>query len=246
MSSPSTPSERDRAPQEIDFDTIDFDKINFEQIDVNKLDLSDSNVIISLLQPTPKPALSICPVEIWTHVISYIDEISTLSSLNLTCVALRELSKDSLLLRLVRKPPLDKLFEFVKEIVWKEKCDKKKNKEIEGIDKNTDESEVINIIGYENDDNKIKKKEEQFDVKKDLKEIIFKMHKYIDKVILRNAGPDKWTDNVLEWVGYDENKEFTTNQEIFRREVGRIGKAKTKAFAEWEKNVENERKIMKR
>ncbi|CAG8456115.1 280_t:CDS:10 [Diversispora eburnea] len=243
-SSPSTPS--DSISQEIDFDNIDFDKINFEQIDVNKLDLSDSSVIISLLKPSPKPALSIFPVEIWTHIISHIDDISALSSLNLTCVALKELSIDSLLLKLVDKPPLNKLFEFCKEIVWKEKFNKEKNKnKSELIDKNYD-----NIVDVDGDNNKFRndkgKNIEKFDIKKDLKEIIFKMHKYIDKVILSIAGPEKWTDNVLEWVGYDEHKEFTTNQEIFRREVGRIGKAKTKVFAKWEKDVENEKKIMKR
>ncbi|CAG8586986.1 689_t:CDS:2 [Acaulospora colombiana] len=228
--SSATPSSQD-----IDFDSIDFDKINFEQIDVDKLDLADSGIILSLLQTPPKPALSICPVEIWSQTISYIDDIFTLTSLNLTCMTLREISRDPLLLRLVREPPLDRLYEFTRDEFLREKYERE---------------EKNNNMGAENENSAVieKKKtpKEKFDDKRDLKEVIFKMHKYVDRLLLSDVGPDKWTDNVFEWVGYDENKDVTTNREIFRREAGRIGKAKTKAFVDWEARIENEKKIMRR
>lgn len=79
------------------------------------------------------------------------------------------------------------------------------------------------------------------------KEVVLKMHKYIDKVIKDSeVEPPKWTDNIYEWDGYNELSDERTNQEDFRREVGRIGKAKTRSHIEWEKNVENKRKLLRR
>ncbi|CAG8723608.1 8548_t:CDS:2, partial [Acaulospora morrowiae] len=228
--------------QEIDFDSIDFEKINFEQIDVDKLDLADSTVILSLLQTPPRPALSIWPVEIWTHIVSYIDDILTLTSLNLTCMTLREISRVPLLLELVHKPPLDRLYELTKNMFLKEKHKKEgKNDRAENELFNKENNNNENII-IRKEGRKVTNKE-SFE---ELKDVIFKMHKYIDQLVLANAGPEKWTDNVFEWVGYDEKKDVTANQEMFRREVGRIGKAKTKAFVEWEARVENEKKEMRR
>src|SRR6266542_2318326 len=79
-------------------------------------------------------------------------------------------------------------------------------------------------------------------------DIIFKMHKYIDKVVIEESEvePSKWTDNMYEWDGYNESLDDWTNQERFRREVGRKGKAKTKSNIEWEKNVENKKKLFRR
>ncbi|CAJ0744917.1 11372_t:CDS:10 [Entrophospora sp. SA101] len=81
----------------------------------------------------------------------------------------------------------------------------------------------------------------------DLYEIVFKMHKYIDKVVIdENVMPQKWTDDVFEWDGYDENLDEWVNQERFRKEVGRKGKARTKAHIEWEIRVENDTKCIKK
>ena len=80
-----------------------------------------------------------------------------------------------------------------------------------------------------------------------LYEIVFKMHKYIDKVVIdENKIPPKWTDDVFEWDGYNENLDEWMNQEKFRREVGRKGKARTRAHIEWEICVENDTKYIKK
>ncbi|CAG8527288.1 17462_t:CDS:2 [Funneliformis caledonium] len=79
------------------------------------------------------------------------------------------------------------------------------------------------------------------------KDIILKMHKFIDIVVIEGkVEPSKWTDNMQEWDGYDESLDIWTNQDGFRREVGRKGKAKSRSHIEWEKDVENEKKLLKR
>ena len=80
------------------------------------------------------------------------------------------------------------------------------------------------------------------------KEIILKMYKFIDEVVIQEseAEPLKWTDNMREWDGYNESLDDWKNQEGFRREGGRKGKAKTRSHIEWEKNVESKKKLLKR
>ncbi|CAI2183793.1 16890_t:CDS:2 [Funneliformis geosporum] len=79
------------------------------------------------------------------------------------------------------------------------------------------------------------------------KEIILKMHKFIDIVVIEGkVEPSKWTDNMQEWDGYNESLDVWANQESFRREVGRKGKAKTRSHIVWEKDVDNEKKLLKR
>ncbi|CAG8609235.1 8895_t:CDS:2, partial [Scutellospora calospora] len=189
---------------------IDYDEINLDDIDFDKIDYSDTEFLVPSIQKSPKPALSIFPIEIWTQIISYINDIQTLKSLILTCSILREILKEPLITQMVNCEPLNKLFELTKECIEKERND---NKEIK---------------------------------KMDIKEVILKMHKYVDKVVYSEDGPSKWTDNIIEWEGYNEKLDIYTNQEAFRREVGRRGKARAKAYIEWELKTENEKKVFKR
>ncbi|CAG8507015.1 hypothetical protein C2G38_2048519 [Gigaspora rosea] len=189
---------------------IDYDNINLDEIDFDKIDYSDTDFLRPLVQKTPKPALTVFPIEIWTQIVSYVNEIQTLKSLILTCSILREILKEPLMTQMVKCEPLNKLFELTKESLRKEK----------------------------NDDKEIQKM--------DIKEIVFKMYKYVDNVVYSETGPSKWTDNILEWDGYNEKLDVSTNQEAFRREVGRKGKARAKAYIEWELKVENEKKVLKR
>ncbi|CAG8667278.1 44881_t:CDS:2 [Gigaspora margarita] len=188
----------------------DYDNINLDEIDFDKIDYSDTDFLRPLVQKTPKPALTVFPIEIWTQIVSYVNNIQTLKSLILTCSVLREILKEPLMTQMVKCEPLNKLFELTKEFIRKEK----------------------------NDDKEVQKM--------DIKEIVFKMHKYVDNVVYNETGPSKWTDNILEWDGYNEKLDFSTNQEAFRREVGRKGKARAKTYIEWELKVENEKKVLKR
>ncbi|CAG8523991.1 16851_t:CDS:2 [Dentiscutata erythropus] len=189
---------------------IDYDNINLDEIDFDKIDYSDTDFLRPLIQKSPLPALTIFPIEIWTQIVSYVNDIQTLKSLILTCTILREILKEPLMTQMVKCEPLNKLFELTEECMRKEKNDDKENQKI------------------------------------DIKEIIFKMHKYVDKVVYSESEPSKWTDDIFEWDGYNEKLDFSTNQEAFRREVGRRGKARAKAYIEWELKVENEKKILKR
>ncbi|CAG8564942.1 2742_t:CDS:2 [Cetraspora pellucida] len=186
---------------------IDYDNIDLEAIDFDKIDYSDTDFLLPLVQKTPKPALTVFPIELWEQIVSYVNDIQTLKSLILTCSVLREILKEPLITQMVNCEPLNKLFEFTKECM-------------------------------ENDNKEIKKM--------DIKEIVLKMHKYVDKVVYSESGPSKWTDEIFEWDGYNDKSDISTNQEAFRREVGRRGKARARAFIEWELKVENERKILKR
>jgi len=172
------------------------------EIDLDDLDISDKEEFLELLKEPQKLALEICPVETWTQIISNIEDISTLTSLSLTCSTLRVLTKQLLLSQMVTIPSLNNLYLYTKK----------------------------ELPEFTNQN-----------------EIIFKMHKYIDKVIEESeVEPSKWTDNMYEWDGYNESLDDWTNQEGFRREVGRIGKAKTKSHIEWEKNVENKKKLFRK
>ncbi|CAG8654239.1 13464_t:CDS:2, partial [Racocetra fulgida] len=189
---------------------IDYENLDLEAIDFDKIDYSDTDFLLPLVQKSPKPALTVFPIEIWIQIVSYVNDIQTLKSLILTCSVLREILKEPLITQMVNCEPLNKLFELTKECIGKEK----------------------------NDDKEIQKL--------DIKEIVLKMHKYVDKVVYSESGPSKWTDDIFEWDGYNEKLDLSANQEAFRREVGRKGKARARAYIEWELKVENEKKVLKR
>ena len=81
-----------------------------------------------------------------------------------------------------------------------------------------------------------------------LRDVVLRMHKHIDEVIANKVGdePPKWTDDVVEWEKYDSEKPYWVNSENFRKEVGRRGKARSRVYMEWECQVENERKMLRR
>ncbi|GES72968.1 hypothetical protein GLOIN_2v19040 [Rhizophagus clarus] len=173
------------------------------EIDFDDLDISDKEEFLESLKEPKKLALEICPVETWTQIISYIDDIPTLTSLSLSCSTLRVLTKQQLLSQMITIPSLNNLYLFTKNL----------------------HPEFTN----QND-------------------ILFKMHKYIDKVVIEESEvePSKWTDNMYEWDGYNESLDDWKNQEGFRKGVGRKGKAKTKSYIEWEKKIENKKKFYRR
>ncbi|CAB4484744.1 unnamed protein product [Rhizophagus irregularis] len=173
------------------------------EIDLDDLDISDKEEFLESLKEPKKLALEICPVETWTQIISYLEDIPTLTSLSLTCSTLRVLTKQQLLSQMVTIPSLNKLYLFTKNL----------------------HPEFTN----QND-------------------ITFKMHKYIDKVVIEESGvePSKWTDNMYEWDGYNQLLDDWKNQEDFSKSVGKKGKAKNKSYIEWEKNVENKKKFYRR
>ncbi|PKK77204.1 hypothetical protein RhiirC2_101192 [Rhizophagus irregularis] len=78
------------------------------EIDLDDLDISDKEEFLESLKEPKKLALEICPVETWTQIISYLEDIPTLTSLSLTCSTLRVLTKQQLLSQMVTIPSLNK------------------------------------------------------------------------------------------------------------------------------------------
>src|SRR3954447_23791815 len=83
--------------------------------DLDDLDISDKEEFLELLKDPPKLALEICPVETWNEIIANIQDISTLTSLSLTCPTLRALTRQPLLAQMVTIPLLNELYLYTKK-----------------------------------------------------------------------------------------------------------------------------------